>query len=78
MLNHDRKRRLITMKTSAKTMVLIMVTERDGGKLDATQATFFQSLATALRCRHKNEASARLEPARLHVKNAGRNLTKKS
>lgn len=65
-------------KPALKPLVITMVTDREGGKLDATQAAFFQSLATALRCRHKNEASARLVPARLHVKNADRNLTKKS
>lgn len=56
-------------------MVITYTVSRPRESKDEAQALFCQSLAIHLRCR-KKEATARLEPARLHVKNAGCDLTK--
>lgn len=56
-------------------MVITYTVSRPRESRDEAQAVFFHSLAADLKCR-KKEATARLEPARLHVKDAVRDLTK--
>ena len=56
-------------------MVITYTVSQRREERDEAQALFCQRLATRLKCR-KKEATARLEPARLHVKNAGCDLTK--
>lgn len=55
-------------------MVVAYMVDRRREHQDEAQKVFFRSLADAMNCQ-KKEASARLQPARLHVKNAPRDLT---
>ena len=57
-------------------MVITYTTVTREKKHDAAQKAFFHNLATASRCPHRNEATARLVPARSHVKNVAHDLTK--
>lgn len=57
-------------------MVITYIAVTREKKHDAAQKAFFHNLATASRCPQKNEATARLVPARSHVESAQRNLTK--